>query len=149
MYVDSGVEEEGVGGTEVVDPSGNAAGVGAGEMGGIGVDAEEHVRGANDKGGIGEGGGVAEKAIHFGNGGGGGFRLEGGEGGDSREHAVVYGTGVVQERPNNLLEGLSFSGGCGGGSIGGGDLGGGGTVYNPFVNEGGAGVADAVGADGL
>ena len=75
--------------------------------------------------------------------------MEGGEGGDSREHAVVYGTGVVQERPNNLLEGLSFSGGCGGGSIGGGDLGGGVTVYDPFVYEGGAGVADAVGADGL
>ena len=30
MDVDSGVEEEGVGGTEVVGPSGNAAGVGAG-----------------------------------------------------------------------------------------------------------------------
>ena len=115
MYVGGGVEEEGVGGTEVVDPSGNAAGVGAGETGGIGVGAEEHVRGANDKGGIGEGGGVAEKAIHFGNGGGGGVRLEGGEGSNSREHAVIYGTGVVEEGPNNLLEGLSFSGGGGGG----------------------------------
>ena len=124
MYVDSGVEEEGVGGTEVVDPSGNAAGVGAGEMGGTGVDAEEHVRGANDKGGIGEGGGIAEEAIRFGNGGGGGVGLKGGEGSNSGEHAVVYGTSVVEEGPNNLLEGLSFSGGGGGGSIGGGDLGG-------------------------
>jgi len=95
MYVDSGVEEEGVGGTEVVDPSGNAAGVGAGEMGGIGVDTEGHVGGAYDKGGIGEGGGIAEEAIHFGNGGRGGVGLEGGEGSNSGEHAVIYGTGVV------------------------------------------------------
>jgi len=43
--IDGGVEEERVGGTEPVVAASYGFGVGAGEVGGVGLDAEGHVRG--------------------------------------------------------------------------------------------------------
>jgi len=103
MDMDGGVDEEGVRGAKVMNPSGNAAGVGAGKVGSIGVDAEQHVGGTDNKGGVRVGGGIAEEAVHFGNGGSGGVGLEGGEGGDSGEHSIVDRSGIIKDGPYNAL----------------------------------------------
>ena len=45
MGIDGGVEEERVGGTKPVVAASDGLGVGAGEVGGVGLDAEGHVGG--------------------------------------------------------------------------------------------------------
>ena len=72
------VEGRGVGGAEEMEPSGSAAGVGAGKIRGVGMYAEDHVGGMEDEAVGRVGFGIAEEAVGRGDGLFGGMGLMGG-----------------------------------------------------------------------
>ena len=129
-----------------VSASGNAAGVGAGEVGGINGYGEEHVGGADAAGGGGAESGVAEEAEGGSNGGLGGGGLLCGDVSEGGEEGGVKGTSVVEERANGSLDVQFFSGGCGGGVRDGCHLWFGGTIGRGNVNGRGFEFANALGA---
>ena len=90
-----GVYEVGAVIAECVVSSGFRSGVGKGEVGGVGVDGEEHFGGTDDTVMAGIFSKIAQEAFLGGDDGGSGFRLERGECGDGLEDGDVVGSGVV------------------------------------------------------
>ena len=90
-----------------------ATSLGLREVGGVAMDAEEDVTGCVADGSVRVGGGIVEE---FGNGfccGFGSFGLRCSKGAECHGHSWIDGTGVVEERANNLLySGFGFGGEC-------------------------------------
>ena len=144
--VNGRVDEVGGVVSEGMEPSSFGAGVWEGEIGGVGVDCEEHGRWADDATVVGEFGEVAEETFGGGHDGGSGSGLEGGKGGDDFKDGGVHGSGIVEGGANDLLQLGGFRRGSRGRQISGGKLRGSGAVDGGGIYGWGGGVLDAVGA---
>ena len=80
---------------EGVEASSFGAGVREREIGGVGMDLEEHGGGADDTAVVGEFGEIAEKTFLGGKNGGSRIRLEGGEGSNSFKGGDVISSGII------------------------------------------------------
>jgi hypothetical protein len=78
-----------------MESSSSAAGFGAGEVGGVGVYAADHVRGAEDEAVGGMGFGVSKEAVGGGNDFFGGMGLVGRQEAYSSEEGGIYSPGIV------------------------------------------------------
>ena len=134
---------------EGVEASSFGAGVREREIGGVGMDLEEHGGGADDAAVVGEFGKVAKQSFLGGKNGGSRFRLEGGEGSDSFKGGDIVGPGIVEGRANDFLKLGGLSGGGRGGGTSGGKLRGGGSIDGRDIDGGGGSMLDTVGAVSL
>jgi hypothetical protein len=134
--VDGGVDEVGGVVPKGVEASSFGAGVREREIGGAGMDLEEHGRWADDTAMVGEFSKVAKQSFMKGKNGGSRFRLEGGEGSDSFKSSDVVGSGIAQGRANDFLKLSGLSGGGRGGGAGGGKLRGGGSIDGRDIDGG-------------
>ncbi len=101
---------EGVGRAKVVEGTGNRASIGAGEIGGIRMDAQDHVGCPIDLATIRMGRDKAKEAVEARDGGEGGGRLLRGEVAGRSEDASVHAPPVVQEVANGYLQLLELGG---------------------------------------
>ena len=134
---------------EGVEASSFGAGVREREIGGVGMDLEEHGGRADDTAVVGEFGKVAKQSFLGGKNGGSRFRLEGGEGSDSFKGGDIVGPGIVEGRANDFLKLGGLSGGGRGGGVSGGKLRGGGSIDGRDIDGGGGSMLDTVGAVSL
>ena len=125
-----------------VESSSFRAGVGEREIGGVGMNLEEHGGWADDTAVVGEFGKVAKQSFLGCKNGGSRFGLEGGEGSDSFKGSDVVGPGIVKGRANDFLKLSGLSGGGRGGGVSGGKLRCGGSTHGRDIDGGGGSMFD-------
>ncbi len=104
--------EEGVGRVKVVEGAGDRASIGAGDIGGSRMDAQDHVVCLIDLATIRMGRDKAKEEFKARDGGEGGGRLFRGEGASRSEDASVHAPPVVQEVAHGYLQLLELGGKC-------------------------------------